>query len=237
MDCPFGKLVEPVDLWHCKITGKLCPIQADVDPPDFSKFDEYCEAPAERLGGIKKAIRSGEYQGFHHLSGRYLCPTCKPSKVWKYFYEHELFALDDYVDVATIEVRKRMIRRGVSLAAASSDICRHCLEKALYNLLPEAEAKALLELPRSDSVHKYGWSFSLQDPCECGCEISEVQVDGLSKGQDIPTVAVTHRCGWTYVYEILDSGVVHSYTDIPGQCVLAPQEHQRQFHSYLGKPT
>ncbi len=155
MDCPEGKLLEPIDLWQCKLTGKLCPIQADVDPPSFSKFGRYCEAPVETQEGIKKAINKGEYRGFHHLPGRYLCPTCKSSKgSWKYFYEHELFALSDYVDVTATEVRERMIKRHVSLSTASSNICRECLEKVLAKLPPGAEAKVLLSLSPSDSVHK-----------------------------------------------------------------------------------
>jgi hypothetical protein len=87
MGCPFGKLLETVALWHCKINEKLCPIQADVAPPDFGKLNQHCKAPAETKEGIEKAIRSGEYRGFHHHAGRYLCSTCKPSKgPWRYFY-------------------------------------------------------------------------------------------------------------------------------------------------------
>ena len=67
VDCPEGHIKLPIDLWHCKITRTACPIQAQIDTESWAKFHRHCLAGTERQHGIKAAITSGEYNGFHHM--------------------------------------------------------------------------------------------------------------------------------------------------------------------------
>ncbi|TET42628.1 MAG: hypothetical protein E3J66_03275 [Dehalococcoidia bacterium] len=135
MNCPFGTIKSPIDLWYCKITREACPIQAWIDLPAFASFDQYCKADESTKTGVKETIRTGRYKGELHLPGRYLCPLCKPSKgPWRYFPESELYWLKDYIDTDSYETRAKILKAGIPLAACSSKICKGCLVKVLDKL-------------------------------------------------------------------------------------------------------
>lgn len=135
INCPFGTIKLPIDLWYCKLTEKKCPIQAWVDPPEFVRFDEHCEADQHNKDGVKQVILSGEYRGEHHLAGRYLCATHKSRAVNRsYFNAHDLFWLGDYIDLDSSDTRVKMIKSKVSITYASGHICKECLDKALRKL-------------------------------------------------------------------------------------------------------
>ena len=132
INCPFGSIKLPIDLWYCKLTKQACPIQAWLDPPEFAKLERYCKGDEKTKAGIKETIQTGLYKGQHHLPGRYLCPLCKSSKgSRRYFYEGDLYWLSDYVDIDTCETRSKIVKAGISLAIYSSKICKDCLDKVL----------------------------------------------------------------------------------------------------------
>ena len=135
INCPFGTIELPIDLWYCKLAKKRCPIQAWVDPPDFVRFEEHCEANQHNKDGVKKVILSGEYRGEHHMAGRDLCAAHNSRAVnSRYFYANDLFWLGDYVDLDSTDTRVKMIRRKVSITYASGYVCKDCLDKALRKL-------------------------------------------------------------------------------------------------------
>lgn len=132
IDCPFGTIKLPIDLWYCKLTKQACPIQAWLDPPAYTNFERYCKGDEKTKAGIKEAIRTSKYKGQHHLPGRYLCPLCKSSKgSRRYFYEGDLYWLCDFVDIDSYETRCNIVKARISLAVYSSKICKDCLDKVL----------------------------------------------------------------------------------------------------------
>ena len=81
------------------------------------------------------------------------------------------------------------------------------------------------DVPESDNFHHYDWSESIKGPCDCGCEIEEVRIDG-GKGGSSTTMEVFYKCGLVLGFEIIENGAVHSYTDTPGDCVLDREKHR-----------
>ncbi len=99
--CPEGRVILPVDVWHCKFDGKACPIQASIQLNDNKNFMLHCRA--ENKEEIFNTVEKKKYQGFHHVPGRYLCPSCdkllKNSKEnFKYHYPWELYPLWKMID-------------------------------------------------------------------------------------------------------------------------------------------
>lgn len=144
INCPEGKIKLPIDLWYCKITDKSCPLQASINTEKWDEFHKYCLAPKERQEGIGQAITSERYKGFHHMPGRYLCPTCKPSRKgnWDraYHFPWELEPLEVYVPYNEEELRLEIIKHGIPSSAQFGALCRNCLNDILTRLgLPSVE--------------------------------------------------------------------------------------------------
>jgi len=138
LNCPEGKVELPIDIWYCKIIDKLCPIQAWIDTEHWEVFDEKCIAQEPRKSGVKRAITTEQYRGFHHILGQYLCPLCRPSRTGshnrRYHYPWQLFLLRDYVPVADDDLNLELVRNGLSTAPLYSAICRTCLNEVLAKL-------------------------------------------------------------------------------------------------------
>jgi hypothetical protein len=147
--CPQGAIKLPIDLWICKLTKDPCPIQAQVLLKDRVRFFEGCTAPEEKKRQIFETVASGEYSGFHHVPGRYLCVRCSDEKgnqtPFSYYYPWELSSLDDFTPFNyrrdMPEVFRKLIHAGISRSAVTNALCAtHSLEitRLLY---PEVAAK------------------------------------------------------------------------------------------------
>lgn len=138
MYCPEGTLELPIDIWHCKLTGTACPIQAEIDPGDWASFHSHCLASSERQAGIQQAIETGKYDGFHHMPGKWLCPTCKPARSGnpnrQYHFEWELLPLRPFVPYEEHRLRIELLKRHIPMTALSGHLCRDCLDDILRRL-------------------------------------------------------------------------------------------------------
>lgn len=156
--CPWGYVELPIDLWGCKITGRRCPIQAQVWPDDEQRFLQGCEAPDDTKTAILETVRSGRYEGGHHVPGRYLCTLCRSRPVkesYKYHYPWELQLLSNMIDLndegRRSDVRRELVQRGVNPAALYTALC------------PACETWRRLLIPRSPASLR-SWNSS------CTCE-------------------------------------------------------------------
>lgn len=138
INCPEGRIELPIDIWYCKLIDKPCPIQASIDTDDWAMFEEHCLAAPERQTGIRGAITNGEYGGFHHLPGRYLCPTCKPSRGGRwdraYHYREDLMPLQPFVSHDDRTLRIAMMKQKIPLEALAGALCRSCIDDVLERL-------------------------------------------------------------------------------------------------------
>jgi len=138
-NCPEGAIKLPADIWVCKVAKETCPIQAQVflDEPD--RFFEGCLLDEDRKRGIFGAVSQGEYRGFHHVRGRYLCVRCADERgndsAFSYHYPWELSSLEDFTPFDPqrdlIEKLKILIRAGIPRSAILNALCaRHSVEIA-----------------------------------------------------------------------------------------------------------
>lgn len=102
VNCPEVYIQLPNDVWKCKITREDCGIQAQVPINNKKKFFVWCNASEERKEKIFNTIKTGKYNGFHHIPGRLLCVQCAEDK-WKkrnqhYHYPWELVSVSDCLD-------------------------------------------------------------------------------------------------------------------------------------------
>jgi len=134
VSCPFGTIKLPIDIWYCKKTEKACPIQAWLHPPEFKRLNEYCEADEKTKDGIRSAVLSGKYNGFHHLPGRRLCATHTGAINRRYFYEHDLFWLRDFLNIDNREMRIKIIKADINPNIYYCRICGKCLIEILKKL-------------------------------------------------------------------------------------------------------
>lgn len=184
--CPEGKIELPIDLWKCKLTGQLCPLQAFIDTEHWTTFHEHCLAPQERQQGIRQAISTGQYHGFHHVLGRYLCPMCKPSRRGRwhhaYHYPWELHPLERFVPYDSEELRLQLLQRDVSITAQSAPLCGNCLNTVLDTL----------ELPSLDAQlqHRgYGEPMNEDEPLSFHMYRSVIERESGNKAQE-------GECAW-----------------------------------------
>lgn len=137
-NCPEGAIRLPIDRWECKLTKEVCPIQAQVFLDDRDRFVRHCQAPKARKEQIFDSVAGGAYNGFHHVPGRYLCPSCKhegKKMSFRYHYPWELTLLRAYYpfvyerDWPHVRAKLRNTRHGLTLV--SSALCAtHCKELA-----------------------------------------------------------------------------------------------------------
>ena len=146
INCPEGKIKLPVDLWYCKLTLKACPLQASIDTENWDSFNRYCLASKERQDGIRQIIISGKYTGFHHMVGRFLCPTCKlnDGDNWRsYHYPWQLEPLETYVPYDEETLRLEIIKHNIPASAQFGFLCRNCLNDLLNRLgLPSVDQQS-----------------------------------------------------------------------------------------------
>ena len=138
MNCPEGAIRLPIDLWACKLTKEICPIQAQVFLDDRDRFVRHCQAPKERKEQIFDSVADGAYDGFHHVAHRYLCPSCEhegKKMSFRYHYPWELTLLGAYYPFVYERdwphVRAKLRNRTRGLTLVSSPLCAtHCKELA-----------------------------------------------------------------------------------------------------------
>jgi hypothetical protein len=107
--------------------------------PDGSWFLAGCLLGEERKEGIFRAISEGEYGGFHHVRGRYLCVRCADEKgsdrPFSYHYPWELSSLEDFTPFDprrdVIEKLKILMRARIPRSAILNALCApHSVEIA-----------------------------------------------------------------------------------------------------------
>lgn len=134
VNCPEGAVRLPIDLWTCKITKDICPLQAQVPLQDQAHFFQHCQAPEPRKTQIFATVERGAYEGFHHMPGRYLCPACQHSGRSinsQYHYPWELTLLGAYFPFNYEQdwptVRRRLKDKNARITLVSNALCaEHC---------------------------------------------------------------------------------------------------------------
>lgn len=138
LNCPEGAIKLPIDLWVCKLTNDVCPIQAQVFLKDQNSFLQGCLAPQDRKEQIFDSAVRGTYDGFHHVTGRFLCVSCEregKKMSFQYHYPWELTHLDAYqsfdFERDWLEIRARLKDKHFGLTLVSTALCpTHCCELA-----------------------------------------------------------------------------------------------------------
>jgi len=136
--CPEAKVVLPIDEFYCKHDKKSCHIGGGILINDKDYFIANCRF-TERKEGIWNSIESNKYKGFHHIPGRYLCPSCETKNSEKmirynYHYPWELCNIGNYLDYKDIELRKKVIRNGINPNIYYSCYCGTCTLESLSKL-------------------------------------------------------------------------------------------------------
>lgn len=136
-NCPEGAIKLPIDLWICKLVNQTCPIQAQVFLDEPERFFSGCLAPPQRQRQIFDTVAKGEYDGFHHVPGRYLCVCCEHDgkRTASYHYPWEVAAIEAYSPFVLERdwpgVRSKLKDRGLGLSVVSTALCAaHCKELA-----------------------------------------------------------------------------------------------------------
>lgn len=138
MNCPEGAIKLPIDLWVCKMTKDICPLQAQVFLNDRDLFIRHCQAPEERNEEIFASASNGAYDGFHHVSGRYLCTSCEhegKKLSFQHHYPWELTHLGAYFRFEYKQdwpaVREKLKDKHFGHTLVSTALCAtHCKELA-----------------------------------------------------------------------------------------------------------
>jgi hypothetical protein len=152
VNCPEGFVKLPIDLWCCKLTGAACDLQAQVFLNDRDKFISSCTAPETKKNGIFTAISDGRYKGFHHVVGRYLCPSCQNDSSFDYHYRFELTLITDILgnddqDADPNILRTQIIRQGLPTNVLYCALCPDCALKTIQIIAPTiAQSLRIIEL-------------------------------------------------------------------------------------------
>lgn len=140
-NCPEGAIELPSDIWMCKLSGKICIIQATVSV-DRKKFFEGCHAPRKKKEQIHDLVSNGKYLGFHHVPGRYLCVGCesKGGKKESYFYHYpwEFAELDVALLMSHEELYALLMERNYSHIYVTCPICASCCKEMAERIDPLA---------------------------------------------------------------------------------------------------
>ena len=137
-NCPEGALELPSDVWICKLSKNPCPIQAMVFTMDRDLFIENCLVASPRKEQIFETVKSGKYDGFHHVPGRFLCVECENEQKqtnFKYHYPWEMTHIEDCVPLPPSLTRPSfrilLKKKGLNPSAANNALCAiHCQELA-----------------------------------------------------------------------------------------------------------
>jgi hypothetical protein len=148
-NCPEGAIRLPIDLWVCKLTNVLCPLQAQVLVNEPEAFIRDCLAPPDRKEGILQTVSLGKYGGFHHVPGRFLCPACEreaKKESFKYHYPWELTFLETCCPSFSLErdwpdLVRRLGRKNISLSILSSALCAEHFRQLAAQVDPQVAAE------------------------------------------------------------------------------------------------
>jgi hypothetical protein len=148
INCPEGAIKLPIDLWCCKLSGEVCQLQANISLSDEASFLKGCEASDRKKEEILRTVRSGRYDGFHHVPGRYLCVSCeaKGGKKESFFYHYpwELAELDLALGESFEATHEDLIRRGWPTTLVACPLCASCCYELATTLKPELRASLVL---------------------------------------------------------------------------------------------
>ena len=141
VNCPEGFVLLPLDAWHCKYDKAICALQASIDLSHKDIFEKYCRN--ENKEGIYRAVQQQAYTGFHHVPGRYLCPSCdcllrESKQNFKYHYPWELYPLWECINFEDQTVICSMNRLGISSSVGHSKVCASCFLKLMRQILPNS---------------------------------------------------------------------------------------------------
>lgn len=134
--CQEGDLVLPVDRWDCKITGEVCPIQAQVPLDDKEQFlrgcnietapDELEDPPQEYKEKLWGAIHREQFTGEHHQASRYACVRCEEKDEQEYLhFPWALTRLADHLEYDQARTDHDFVRSGLATQLAWP-ICTEC---------------------------------------------------------------------------------------------------------------
>ena len=110
INCPEGAVKLPIDMWHCKLTGEVCYLQANIKIDDKQGFLNGCHAESDRKEKIFSTIENEKYDGFHHVPGRRLCVACEhkggKKESFYYHYHWEFAELDTAIGHSYEETKR-----------------------------------------------------------------------------------------------------------------------------------
>ena len=152
--CPDAKVKLPIDIFCCKNDNKACFIGGGIYKKNKQDFIDNCRIDS-RKEGIWNAIKLKKYEGFHHIPGRYLCPSCENKNSIKrvnynYHYPWELCSIGKFMDYEDVELRKKIIRKGINRNIYYSLFCGTCS----IQILNELDLYQNLELIEIDVYRK-----------------------------------------------------------------------------------
>jgi hypothetical protein len=136
--CPDSKVKLPIDSFCCKHDNELCFVGGGIYKKNKTDFIDNCRI-ADRKEGIWNAVVSEQYKGFHHIPGRYLCPSCEKRNSIKkinfnYHYPWELCLIGQFLDYEDIEFRRKAIIKGIDRNVYYSSFCGLCSIEILNQL-------------------------------------------------------------------------------------------------------
>jgi hypothetical protein len=136
--CPDAFVKLPIDTFCCKHNNECCFIGGGVYKKNKQEFIDNCMIE-EKKEGIWNAITTEKYEGFHHVPGRYLCPSCEEKNSTKrinysYHYPWEMCLIGQFLDYEDIELRKEVIRKGINKNVYYSSFCGACAKEILQKL-------------------------------------------------------------------------------------------------------
>ncbi len=138
--CPEGCIELPSDSWNCKLTKSACRLQASIDLEDREEFDVRCHAPEQKRNEIFQTLLNGKYRGFHHVPGRFLCPSCADTKgtgdSWSYHYHWEMADLSLVLEMDADELRPRLGEARFSNSYGYSRLCAPCCHRIASEIAP-----------------------------------------------------------------------------------------------------
>lgn len=139
-NCPEGAIELPSDTWMCKLSKKMCPIQAAVKS-EKEEFLKGCTAPDKKKEQIFDIVSNGRYLGFHHITGRHLCVSCEKKggkkESFYYHYPWEFAELDSAMQISYDELREVLVRRKKPINYVLP-LCASCCKEMASILAPSA---------------------------------------------------------------------------------------------------
>ncbi len=135
--CPKVKVTLPIDRWDCKIDKEMCHFGSQIDLSNKNEFLNKCRLPIGDKNGIWKILRKGEYDGFHHIPGRYLCPECESQNKsekkinFNYHYPWELNSLANFFEKYKddLDFKRHLMLNNIPTSVLWANFCPKCFIK------------------------------------------------------------------------------------------------------------